>query len=187
MCGGSKLTASWCGKSIPESGSSASNTDPARHSDQCQDRHPDHKRTPDHPHRARHGIHIGIVTQPEVGAKIHCAVLMQGLTQAHTECTGPAREHYALVWIKPFCRLRSPAIHGVLKITGDGKADRGEPHRNPVEIVECPRSKLAEVTVLGRGAQTPLLFKHAAETIKHGTPRPRQDEEPENHAEHMAM
>src|SRR3954471_2145248 len=117
MCGGLRLTASWCGKSTPESGSSALNTDPARHSDQCQDRHPDNKRTPDHPHRTGHGVHIGIVTQPEVGAKINCAVLMQGLTQAHTERTCSAREHYALVWIEPFCRLRPPAIHGVLKIT----------------------------------------------------------------------
>ncbi len=84
-------------------------------------------------------------------------------------------------------RLRTPAIHRILEIAGDGEAHRREPHRNPVDVMEYLLREFSEIAVVLRRARSPFVFEDAGQPIQHRAARAGQDQEPENHAEHMAV
>ena len=113
--------------------------------------------------------------------------MMQRFAEPDADRAGATCQHDAFLRIRPRGPLRTPAIDGVLEIAGNREAQRGKAHRNPVHVVEDPARIAAEFAVLLERTRSPFFIEDRSHAIEDCARRSGQDQEPEDHAEDMAM
>ena len=113
--------------------------------------------------------------------------MVQRFAEPDADRAGATCQHDAFLRIRPRGPLRTPAVDGVLEITGDREAQRGKAHRNPVHVVEDPAGITAEFAVLLERTRSPLFIEDRSHAVQDCARRSGKDQEPEDHAEDMAM
>ncbi|MCY1215000.1 hypothetical protein D9M72_268350 [compost metagenome] len=81
----------------------------------------------------------------------------------------------------------APGVDRILEVADDGKADRRQPRRHPVQQIEGARRKAAQRgAALGRGL-VPVAAQVFGGAVQHHPAGADRHQEPEEHAEHMPV
>jgi hypothetical protein len=79
-------------------------------------------------------------------------------------------------------------MDAILEISDDGKRGGRQPHRNPIQDSESLARKITEIAeLLLATTLAPGLIEKRRHAVQDRTDRPRQQHEPDDHTEHVAM
>ena len=179
--------------SLRKKRSEASRPDETRQCKQGHEQQPQQQCPPDQTHRALHEIRVGLVADGITNRFTRrCAAGFHDRhAQAHSKSARAARldnpGSISQRRFHSFPSLRLPAVNCVLEIPDDSETGSGQAGRQPVDHGKGLPGKAAENLRLAPGTLSPLTRKKSSGAIEHGTARPGQHHEANQHREDMMM